>query len=298
MEMNRNLFEIQGLECAYDHKEKKEKKVVLQIDSLSIPMGKVTVILGLSGSGKSTLIETLGLMNNTINKGLITYHHAGNKIAIGQEIWKNPSDLTGIRNRHFSFIFQSDFLMPYYSPAENMLIGKLIQGVDKKLPDQEDDLRRHCRKMGLNFDEINTQKPAELSVGQKQRLSFIRAIVKNYSVIFGDEPIGNLDEVNSELLMDVLTESIRQNNQRSAILVSHNIPLSIAKAGYIIVLSPLAGETYEVRPGNVFSRSTAGWSNGNNDILTADELETKIRAIVNVRATAQQVRYQTGGFSC
>ncbi len=279
--MNQNVFEIKGLECTYDHKEKKEKKVVLRIENLAIPMGKVSVILGLSGSGKSTLIETLGLMNNTIHRGSIIYHHAENHVVIDHTIWKRPSDLTKIRNRHFSFVFQNDFLMPYYSPEENMLIGRLIQEHDRKSPEARDEMKKFCRRMGLNFDEINRQKPSELSVGQRQRLSFIRAIVKKYSVIFGDEPTGNLDEVNSALLMDVLNESISQDNRRSAILVSHNIPLSIAKAGYIIVLSPVSGDQYEIHPGNVFSRTAAGWLNGNRDVLTDEQLGVKIRKVVN-----------------
>jgi ABC-type lipoprotein export system ATPase subunit len=281
--MNRNVFEIQGLECAYGHKE---KKVVLQIEHLSIPMGKLSVILGLSGSGKSTLIETLGLMNHTISKGLITYQHDEGSIDIGKEIWKRPSALAKIRKRHFSFIFQHDFLMPYYSPAENMLIGRLIQRSDAMTTDETAGLRRVCQKMGLNFDETGRKKTSELSAGQRQRLSFIRAILKNYSVIFGDEPTGNLDEINSELLMDVLNESINQNMQRSAILVSHNIPLSIEKAGYIIVISLRSGETCEIRQENVFSRTTTGWHNWKNDPITDIKLEEKIRDIVDIREPA------------
>jgi ABC-type lipoprotein export system ATPase subunit len=277
MEKGWNVFEIQGLECAYDHNE---KKVVLQIENLSIPMGKVTIILGLSGSGKSTLIETLGLMNNTISKGMITYHHHEGSVAIAKETWHHPSALAEIRNRHFSFIFQNDFLMPYYSPGENILIGRLIQGVDKILPGEKEELQRLCQKMGLNFAEINRKMPSELSVGQRQRLSFIRAITKKYSVIFGDEPTGNLDEINSGLLMDVLNESIRQNNHRSAVLVSHNISMSIAKAGFLIVLSAVSGEKYEVRQGNVFSRIADGWKSGKNAVLTDNELELKIRETV------------------
>ncbi|MCX6304027.1 MAG: ATP-binding cassette domain-containing protein [Bacteroidetes bacterium] len=278
--MNRNVFEIHGLECAYDRKGKKEKKVVLQIEKLSIPMGKVTIILGLSGSGKSTFIETLGLMNNTISKGLITYHHEENAIGIGPEIWKRPSELAEIRNRHFSFIFQNDFLMPYYSTGENILTGRLIQGFDEMTPAENDELKMLCLKMGLGFDEIITKKPVELSVGQRQRLSFIRAIIKNFAVIFGDEPAGNLDEVNSALLMDALHESVNRQCQRSAILVSHNIPLSVAKGDCIIVLSRQSGEQYEILPGNVYKRTANGWLNGTNEVLTDDKLEKKIREVV------------------
>ncbi len=283
MEMNRNVFEIEELECAYFRHGTKEKKVVLAIDSLMIPSGKVTMILGASGSGKSTLIETLGLMNDTLAKGMITFCAGDYKVEINKGIWKHPADLAQVRNRHFSFIFQHDFLMPHYSPAENMVIGRLIRKYRQMTAEEMEALENLCRKMGLNFNEINRKKPFELSIGQKQRLSFIRAIFKDYSVIFGDEPTGNLDEANSNLLMDALKESIRQNSNRSAILVSHNIPLSVAKADHIVVLSPRTGEMYEIRPGNVFSRTADGWLNAGRDVLADDTLSMKIREVINER---------------
>jgi ABC-type lipoprotein export system ATPase subunit len=281
--MNRNVFEIQNLECAYDRKGRSEKKVILCIEDLSIPMGKVSIILGLSGSGKSTLIETLGLMNNTITKGSITYYHAGNKIGISQKTWEHPSALTKMRNRHFSFIFQNDFLMPCFSSEENMLIGRMIQGSGGRFMAEREKMKQLCRKIGLNFEELSAQKPSEMSVGQRQRISFIRAILKDYSVIFGDEPTGNLDEANSELLMDVLCESVKQNEQCSAVLVSHNIALSVAKADCIIVLTPKPGEQHEVLPGNVFTRSETGWLNRLQEFFPDDKLESAIREVVKIR---------------
>jgi ABC-type lipoprotein export system ATPase subunit len=277
--MDRNVFEIEGLECAYRNRKSKKSKVVLCIRQLNIPMGKVAVILGPSGSGKSTLIETLGLMNHTISKGVIRYHDAGSTLVIDRDIWSRPSELARIRNRHFSFIFQHDFLMPHYSPEENMLIGQLIRETESGEPVDAVDLRQLCTRLGLNFDDLITKKPATLSVGQKQRLSFIRAIVKNASVIFGDEPTGNLDEANSELLMEVLNESIRQNSKQSAILVSHNIRMSVAKAGFIIVLSQQSGDRFEILPGHVFTRTDAGWINGDGCEWSGEALAVKIKEI-------------------
>lgn len=281
--MKRNVFEIHDLECAYNRKGRSGKKVILCIEDLSIPMGKVSIILGLSGSGKSTLIETLGLMNNTITQGTITYYHAENKIRISQKTWEHPSALTKMRNRHFSFIFQNDFLMPCFTSEENMLIGRMIQGTDEQVSPEREKMKKLCRKIGLNFDELSTQKPAEMSVGQRQRISFIRAILKDYSVIFGDEPTGNLDEANSELLMDVLCESVKQNDRCSAILVSHNITLSVAKADSIIVLTPMPGDKHEVLPCNVFTRTQTGWLNGLQEFVPDDKIEPVIREVVKIR---------------
>jgi ABC-type lipoprotein export system ATPase subunit len=280
--MDSNVFEINGLACAYVHQENGRAKVVLRIEKLSVPRGRITVILGLSGSGKSTLIETLGLMNHTIEHGTITYRHRDGTVTIDREIWKHPGALTAIRNRHFSFIFQKDFLMPCYSAEENMLAGLLIGGARQVSPSDMENLQVLCCRMGLNYPEICRKMPSELSVGQKQRLSFIRAVLKNYSVIFGDEPTGNLDEVNAGLLMDVLHESVAQDPWRSAVLVSHNISLSVAKADCIVVLSPQNG-MYEILPGNVFTRNSAGWLRNGRDQMSGELLSECIREIVKAR---------------
>ncbi len=285
--MIKNVFEIKGLKCSYPQKGKKEGKLVLSVPDLSVPMGQVTVILGMSGSGKSTLIETLGLMNRTMEEGVVTYHHQDGKIVINRAIWDHPSQLAGIRQRHFSFIFQHDFLMPYYTPGENMMIGRLIQGHVADVSCTEKDIGTRCRQIGLDPRSFSEKMPADLSVGQRQRLSFIRAAMKDYDVLFGDEPTGNLDEANAEILLDLLVESIRPEMNRSAILVSHNIPLSVKKAGCLIVLSHVKGDLYEARTDNVFTRQADGWMNGSGEVYGNAVLETKIRAIVREEITGE-----------
>ncbi len=278
--MNRNVFEIEGLECSYPRNGDRSGKVVLRVEKLDIPRGMVTVILGMSGSGKSTLIETLGLMNRTMKKGEIHYFHRTGKITIRPSIWERPAQLATIRNRHFSFIFQQDFLMPYYTPEENMRIGRLIQGRTPETDGLRNEMVSRCRWMGIDPQVLDSQMPADLSVGQRQRISFIRATLKEYDVLFGDEPTGNLDEANAELLLDVLHESVHQKPERSAILVSHNIPLSVAKAGCIIVLSQVAGDLYEVSRDHHFARVPEGWMNGSGKVYDNTFLETRIRALV------------------
>ena len=280
-EMSRDVFEMHGLECAYGRHEAVNNKMVLRIEDLSVPMGKITIILGQSGSGKSTLIETLGLMNHTVKRGTVVYHSREGSVTIGAGLWKKQADLARIRNRHFSFIFQHDFLMPHYSPEENMRVGMLISDARQKTAGDREDLRSLCRRMGLDLSEIRSKRPCELSVGQRQRLSFIRAILKNYSVIFGDEPTGNLDEANAWLLMDVLAESIRQKSDRSAILVSHNIRLSVAKADCLVILTRQSGDLYEILPGNVYTRTGSGWLNNKKYLLADDELSATLEKSVN-----------------
>jgi len=279
--MAENVFEIRGLDCAYRH----NGKTVLAIESLDIPKGKITTILGKSGSGKSTLIETLGMMNNTIKHGSVRFLSDGTTETIDRTIWENPDTLSLIRNKHFSFIFQNDYLMPYYSPMENIVIGKLIQNASKNdnnqdLLNREEKLEKAYSNLGIDKEMMKKQMPYEMSGGQRQRLSFIRAVTKDYSVILGDEPTGNLDDDTSEILMAVLKDSVRENHGRSAILVSHNILLSIAGSDRIIILSQGKETAYEVQISNVFDKVATGWINGDNKCYNDAELESLIKAIL------------------
>lgn len=275
--MAENVFEIRDLHCAYKH----NSKTVLVIGHLDIPQGKISTILGKSGSGKSTLVETLGMMNNTIKKGSVRFSSLDAPVIIDQNIWENPKTLSYIRNKHFSFIFQNDYLMPYYTPLENIFIGGLIQKTEN-IEENRNDFNKErienvYKNLGIDKDLIKKQMPYEMSGGQKQRLSFLRAIAKEYTVMLGDEPTGNLDDDTSEILMGVLRDSVRENPLRSAVLVSHNISLSIAGSDRIIVLTPGHGKAYEVRPDNIFDKGGSGWVNGNNSIFTDDQLSSLIR---------------------
>jgi ABC-type lipoprotein export system ATPase subunit len=162
-----------------------------------------------------------------------------------------------IRRDYFSFIFQDDYLMPYYSCEENVLIARLIQ---EKIGRSEKDalLAGPIGKMGLSGNGIMKRFPYQLAGGQKQRLSFIRAILKDFDVLFGDEPTGNLDYQNSEHLFEFIKSKL-QNKANSAIIVSHNIELSVAMADTIIVLTRAAEGSefnFELKQENVFDRTS------------------------------------------
>jgi ABC-type lipoprotein export system ATPase subunit len=282
--MNENVFEIRDIECAYAH----NGKTVLTIGDLNIPKGKITTILGKSGSGKSTFLETLGMMNHTIQKGSIRFTSLDTAETIDQNFWKKPDSLSLIRNKHFSFIFQDDFLMPYYTPWENMLIGKLIQNASRTKVKHDtlkdiQELELVCAKLGLDINLLKKQMPYEMSGGQKQRLSFSRAIAKEYSVIFGDEPTGNLDEDSSAALMEVLRISVHEKPDRAAILVSHNIDLSISSSDRIIVLSPGKGTAYQVLPVNVFDKTSTGWVNGDKQSFDDIQMAALIKDIIRFK---------------
>ncbi len=225
------LFEIKELVCAY-----KRGRDVLKIDNLIIPANRLIVLIGISGSGKSTFLETIGLMNNTIKQGDVLFHPVAGQPPISlKELWKreNRDKSSMIRRDYFSFIFQNTNLMPNFTAHENACLSQLLQGIPKEQAMQR--VRETMQEMGLGGVE-EWKSAVELSGGQRQRLAFVRAITPNFTVLFGDEPTGNLDEFNSRELMLKLRANLR-SHQRSAIIVSHNIALSTEFADQLLILA-------------------------------------------------------------
>ncbi|MCX6250521.1 MAG: ATP-binding cassette domain-containing protein [Bacteroidetes bacterium] len=290
--MEEKLFTVTGLKCGYKNKRKnKTDKLkcppVLLVDSLIIPSGKITIFLGKSGSGKSTFLETLGLMSNTFLAGSISFEPEA--ISIDSKTWEKPQKLAKIRNMNFSFVFQHDYLMPYYSSIENMIISLLIQKEKVGKEETQKKILELCKSLGLDPLIIDEKEPYEMAGGQKQRLSFLRALMKDYIVLFGDEPTGNLDIENSDFLMKQVVHEIHESNSgenKSAIIVSHNIELSIKYGDCIVVLTkckhPDQGSSngpYEILPENVLKKENGKWkhpdqgsSNGPYEILPENVL--------------------------
>ena len=145
---NKNLFEIRNLTCSYDNKKK-----VLEVKKLDIERGKLIVVLGSSGAGKSTILETLGLMNETINKGSEVHFYPENngKYDNFYNLWveKEKDIVYNLRNKHFSFIFQNTNLMPNFSAYENICITQLLQG---------NTLFKSIKKAKKIMNELNLEK--------------------------------------------------------------------------------------------------------------------------------------------
>jgi len=241
------LFTIKNLECSYNGSDP-----VLVINSIIFYKGKITAVLGASGAGKSTILETLGLMNKTfINGSDIVFHTSSGQSVSYRDLWKKDQykELETIRNQHFSFVFQETNLMPNFTAYENVCLGQMFQG--KGYSDSFEKARETMERLGM-ADIDDQKKTNELSGGQKQRLAFIRAVTPEYSVLFGDEPTGNLDEKTSEDLMNILRGDVQQK-QVSAIIVTHNINLAVRFADVIMIITK-SGETGELLPENVFSR--------------------------------------------
>lgn len=262
------LFTIENLECSYNGID-----TVLVIHKLTFHKGKITAVLGASGAGKSTILETMGLMNKTfINGSDIVFHTSIGETVSYRELWKKKQykELETIRNRHFSFIFQDTNLMPNFTAYENVCLGQMFQGKGYKAAFEK--ARETMERLGL-AEIDHYKKTNELSGGQKQRLAFIRAVTPEYSVLFGDEPTGNLDEKTSEDLMNIIREDV-QKKQVSAIIVTHNISQAVRFADVIMVITKSA-EKGELLPEHVFARDL----NDNGGYIWKNQFDQEVKNI-------------------
>lgn len=230
------LYEIENLRCSYDkHYHEGHSRVVLEIKHLVIPRGKKIFIVGESGIGKSTILETLGMMNNTIVPGDETrfvFFEANGKETSLYNMWKKSDKvLSNFRLKNYSFIFQSTNLMKNFTAFENIAFTRMLQGFTRFSCFQR--TKKILEDLGLEHVEP-MRMAQELSGGQQQRLAFARAILPDFTVLFGDEPTGNLDAENATRVMEILNRKLEEYEGASAIIVSHDMHLAVSFADVVV----------------------------------------------------------------
>ncbi len=187
----------------------KERLEVLKGIDVTFKKGMIHTIVGPSGAGKSTLLHILGGLDRPTE---------GKVILDNSSMYDFPDrELSRIRNKKIGFIFQFHHLLPEFSALENVMMPSVIDAMNaKKARKVAENL---LVKVGLSdrFDH----KPNELSGGEKQRVAVARALVNDPSVIFADEPTGNLDSKNSDLLLSMLLE-LNRSEGITLIVVTHN----------------------------------------------------------------------------
>jgi putative ABC transport system ATP-binding protein len=189
--------------------------------SLSVESGELVAVMGPSGSGKSTLMHILAGLDKPTSGGVTI---------AGEEITRlDDSDLTRLRRRHIGFVFQFFNLLPMLTAEENVTLPLSIAGTK---PKQEwlDDL---LASMGLT--DRRTHRPSELSGGQQQRVALARALVSRPTILFADEPTGNLDSKTSSEILDLLRRSVDSYGQ-TTVMVTHE-PRAAAIADRVLFLA-------------------------------------------------------------
>jgi predicted ABC-type transport system involved in lysophospholipase L1 biosynthesis ATPase subunit len=179
---------------------------VLRGISLEIQRGEAVFLCGASGAGKTTLLYTLAGLERP---------ESGEVIFEGRKLYRSGSSADArVRNEKMGFVFQSYFLLPELTALENVLVPSLIQ---KK---QRLDLAvQHLEGVGLG-DRLQ-HLPSELSGGEQQRVAIARALINEPAIIFADEPTGNLDTANGDLIIELLLALAREK-QKTLVVVTHD----------------------------------------------------------------------------
>jgi putative ABC transport system ATP-binding protein len=175
--------------------------------SLDVEPGKLLAVMGPSGSGKSTLMHILAALDRPTS-GWVEI--AG--VRLGS---LSDTEITRIRRRHIGFVFQFFNLLPMLTAEENVLLPLSIAG-EKPDPEWFESL---LKEVGLT--DRRKHRPSELSGGQQQRVAIARALVSRPTVVFADEPTGNLDSRTSHDILELLQRSVAQYGQ-TMVMVTHD----------------------------------------------------------------------------
>ena len=186
---------------------------VLRGVSLEVKEGEIVSIVGASGAGKTTLLQIMGT--------LLPADGGEVEIAGIKVFGLNEKRTAEFRNRHIGFVFQFHNLLPEFSALENVMMPALIGGVSRKEAKQR--AMELLEAVGLT--DRADHKPAQMSGGEQQRVAIARALINRPSVIFADEPTGNLDTHNRDEIQRLLFD-VREKFGQTIVMVTHDEKLA------------------------------------------------------------------------
>ena len=216
---NRLMLKVRALKKAYNNLQ------VLKGVDLQVDKGQVVSIVGASGAGKSTLLHILGILDSP-DSGTVEID--GKMVSA-----LNASSLSAFRNDHIGFVFQFHNLLPEFTALENIAMPSYIKGVGKK---EAEAYAMDIMKL-LGIDSRANHQPSEMSGGEQQRAAVARALINKPSIVFADEPSGNLDSANAKQLHELFFD-LRDKMDQTFVIVTHNEELAA-----------MADKTFEIKDG-------------------------------------------------
>ena len=213
--MSKNLIAIENLKYGIN----KTSKFQLSIKKFILKKSDSILVYGDSGAGKSTF---LNLLSGTLNpqEGIINI--LGTNIANTSSSGKDK-----IRGDHFGIVFQTFNLLPYITVKNNILLGKAYSKRKQSFANSDniEEIKMLMDKLSLNYKDLRDRKAFELSIGQQQRVAVARALIGKPEIILADEPTSALDKHNQNEFINLLFQSLDENEQ-GLIMVSHDQNLS------------------------------------------------------------------------
>jgi lipoprotein-releasing system ATP-binding protein len=221
------ILEAINIKKSFVNTKGKTLEVLKGID-VKVEEKNIEVIIGASGAGKSTLLYLLSGLDKP-DEGIV-------KIKQTDILKLSDEKISKFRNDHIGFIFQFHHLLPEFTAAENIAIPQMVKGISrsKSLKRAEELLDT------IGLADRKEHKPAELSGGEQQRVAVARALANDPDIIFADEPSGNLDSKNSDMLHQLIVD-IRDKFGITFLIVTHNPEL--VKLGDVI---------HEIKDGKIF----------------------------------------------
>ncbi len=183
---------------------------VLDDVSFQMDKGEFVSIMGKSGCGKSTLLYILSTMDTDYEGEL----YLDGELITGQ----SPENLARIRNERIGFVFQFHYLLPEFTVLENVMLPAKKLGIKSKQEIEYDAIEK-LKLLGI--DDQAKKLSSRISGGQKQRVAIARALINNPAIIMGDEPTGNLDSKNANIVFDIFKE-LSDSENLSLLVVTHD----------------------------------------------------------------------------
>jgi lipoprotein-releasing system ATP-binding protein len=193
-----------------------QRGIVLNELDLTVNEGDSVSVTGPSGSGKTTLLNIIGLLDRP-DSGIIIFR--------GEPVLEYDQEASALyRNRHIGFVFQDHLLLPYLTVRENILLPLLASKTDEKeYREKVDDSIKMMERIGIA--DLAGKYPYQISGGEAQRATLVRALVNKPSVLLADEPTGSLDKNNADTLGDLLMQ-LNADYGIALILATHSLELA------------------------------------------------------------------------